>query len=105
MRTLEPGDEIIVTELDHDANVSPWLVVAADHGLTVRIAPLNPSDGTLDHRALEALISARTKVVACTLASNALGSIPDVRRVPAAAHAVGALLWVDGVHLAPPTGA
>jgi len=100
-RTLEPGDEIIVTELDHDANVAPWLLVAADHGLTVRTAALDPRDGTLDEDALEALISPRTRVVACTLASNALGSITDIRRVAAAAHTVGALVWVDGVHLGP----
>jgi cysteine desulfurase family protein (TIGR01976 family) len=100
-RTLVPGDEIIVTELDHDANVSPWLLVAADHNLTVRTAPLDPSDATLDLAALEALISRRTRVVACTLASNAVGSVTDVRRVAAAAHSVGALVWVDGVHLAP----
>ena len=100
-RTLEPGDEIIVTELDHDANVAPWLLVARDHGLIVRTAPLQPRDGTLNEGALEALISPRTRVVACTLASNALGSVTDIARVAAAAHTVGALLWVDAVHLAP----
>ena len=100
-RTLEPGDEVIVTELDHDANVSPWLLVAADRGLVARTAPLHPSDGTLDPEAVEKLISPRTRVVAFTLASNALGSIPDIERLSAAAHAAGALLWVDGVHLAP----
>jgi selenocysteine lyase/cysteine desulfurase len=100
-RTLEPGDEIVVTELDHDANVAPWLLIAAGHGLAVRTAPLDPRDGTLDEPALEALISPRTRVVACTLASNALGSIPDMQTVAAAAHKVGALVWVDGVHLAP----
>ena len=100
-RTLEPGDEVIVTELDHDANVSPWLLVAADRGLVARTAPLEPSDGTLDPEAVEKLISSRTRVVAFTLASNALGSIPDVERLSAAAHAAGALVWVDGVHLAP----
>jgi len=100
-RTLEPGDEIVVTELDHDANVSPWLLVAADHGLTVRTAPLNRLDGTLDETTLERLLSHRTRVVACTLASNALGSIPYIDRVAAAAHNVGALLWIDGVHMAP----
>jgi cysteine desulfurase family protein (TIGR01976 family) len=100
-RTLEPGDEIIVTELDHDANVAPWLLIAADRGLAVRTAPLDPRDGTLDTRALEALISPRTRLVACTLASNALGSVPDIQTVAAAAHKVGALVWVDGVHLAP----
>jgi cysteine desulfurase family protein (TIGR01976 family) len=100
-RTLNPGDEIIVTELDHDANVAPWLRVADDHDLTVRTAPLDPLDGTLDEGALEAYISPRTKVVACTLASNALGTIPDVQRVANAARNAGALLWVDAVHFAP----
>jgi cysteine desulfurase family protein (TIGR01976 family) len=100
-RTLGPGDEIVVTELDHDANVSPWLLVAADRGLTVRTAPINRLDGTLDEAALEGLLGHRTRVVACTLASNALGSIPDIARVAAAAHDAGALLWVDGVHMAP----
>ncbi|HEX5894744.1 MAG TPA: cysteine desulfurase-like protein [Thermoleophilaceae bacterium] len=100
-RTLEPGDEIVVTALDHDANVSPWLVVAGDHELVVRTAPLRPDDVTLDLDALEELINERTRVVAFTLASNAVGSIPDAARVAAAAHAAGALAWADGVHLAP----
>jgi cysteine desulfurase family protein (TIGR01976 family) len=100
-RTLEPGNEIVVTELDHDANVSPWLLVAADRGLVVRTAPLKTSDGTLDETALTGLLSPRTRVVACTLASNAHGSIPDVRRIANAAHEAGALMWVDGVHMAP----
>jgi cysteine desulfurase family protein (TIGR01976 family) len=100
-RTMKPGDEILVTELDHDANVAPWLLVAADRGLTVHTAPLDRRDGTLELDALEALISRRTRVVACTLASNALGSVTDVQRVAAAAHAVDAVVWVDGVHLAP----
>jgi cysteine desulfurase family protein (TIGR01976 family) len=91
----------VVTELDHDANVAPWLLIAADRGLAVRTASLDPRDGTLDEAALEGLVSARTRVVACTLASNALGSVTDIRRVAASAHGVGALLWVDGVHLAP----
>ncbi len=100
-RTLEPGDEIVVTELDHDANVSPWLLVARDHGLTVRTAPIRPDDVTLDHDALEALIGERTRVVAFTLASNAVGSLTDPARIAAAAHAAGALAWADAVHLAP----
>jgi len=119
-RTLEPGDEIVVTALDHDANVSPWLIVAEDHDLVVRIAPLR-MDGltpegdrdraaattprgreiTLDIDALEGVIGERTRVVAFTLASNAVGSIPDAGRIAAAAHAVGALAWADGVHMAP----
>jgi cysteine desulfurase family protein (TIGR01976 family) len=100
-RTLEPQDEIVVTELDHDANVAPWLLLAADLGLTIRTAPLDLRDGTLDEAALERLMSPRTRVVACTLASNALGSIPDIRRVADAAHDIGALLWIDAVHMAP----
>ena len=100
-RTLQPGDEIVVTQLDHDANISPWLLVAADHGLTVRTAPIDTGDVTLDHDALEALIGERTRVVAFTLASNAVGSLTEPARIAAAAHAVGALAWADGVHLAP----
>jgi cysteine desulfurase family protein (TIGR01976 family) len=100
-RTLEPGDEIVVTALDHDANISPWLIVAEDHGLVVRTAPLRADDVTLDHDALEELIGERTRVVAFTLASNAVGSIPDAGRIAEAAHRVGALAWADGVHMAP----
>ena len=100
-RTLEPGDEIVVTALDHDANVSPWLIVAGDHDLVVRTAPLRADDVTLDLEGLEELINERTRVVAFTLASNAVGSIPDAARIAAAAHAAGALAWADGVHLAP----
>jgi cysteine desulfurase family protein (TIGR01976 family) len=100
-RTMSPGDEIVVTALDHDANVSPWLLVAADHDLVVRSAPLRAEDVTLDVDALEELIDERTRVVAFTLASNAVGSIPDAARIAAAAHSAGALAWADGVHLAP----
>ena len=100
-RTLEPGDEIVVTSLDHDANVSPWLLVARDHGLTVRVAPIRTTDVTLDIDALEGMIGDRTAVVAFTLASNAVGSIPDAWRIADAAHRVGALAWADGVHFAP----
>jgi cysteine desulfurase family protein (TIGR01976 family) len=100
-RTLRPGDEIVVTQLDHDANVSPWLLIAADHELVVRHAPIRPEDMTLDHEALEALIGERTRVVAFTLASNAVGSLTDPARIAAAAHEVGALAWADAVHLAP----
>ena len=100
-RTMSPGDEIVVTALDHDANVSPWLVVAADHDLVVRTAPLRVEDMTLDIDALEDLIGERTRVVAFTLASNAVGSIPDAGRIAAAAHGAGALAWADGVHMAP----
>ncbi len=100
-RTLEPGDEVIVTQLDHDANVSPWFRAAEDRGLEVRVAPIDPADGALDLDALEALIGERTRVVAYTLASNALGNVCDSPRIAAAAHRAGALAWADGVHLAP----
>jgi cysteine desulfurase family protein (TIGR01976 family) len=100
-RTLRPGDEIVVTQLDHDANVSPWLLVAGDHDLVVRHAPVRTEDVTLDHDALERLIGERTRVVAFTLASNAVGSLTDPARIAAAAHAAGALAWADAVHLAP----
>ena len=100
-RTLRPGDEIVVTQLDHDANISPWLLLAEDHDLVVRHAPIKAGDVTLDHDALEDLIGDRTRVVAFTLASNAVGSLTDPARIAAAAHAVGALAWADGVHLAP----
>jgi cysteine desulfurase family protein (TIGR01976 family) len=100
-RTLSPGDEIVVTALDHDANVSPWLLVAEDHDLVVRTAPLRVDDVTLDVEVLEGLIGERTRIVAFTLASNAVGSIPDAARIAEAAHAAGALAWADGVHLAP----
>ncbi len=100
-RVLEPGDEILVTELEHDANIAPWLLVARDHGLVVRHAPIRPADGSLDEDALEEALGPRTRVVAFTLASNALGSIPDARRITAAAHEAGALAWADAVHLAP----
>jgi len=99
-RTLAPGDEIVVTELDHDANVAPWLRVAQDHGLVVRVAPVRP-DTTLDVDALESLLGDRTRIVAFTLASNAAGTLTDARRIVDAAHAVGALAWADAVHYAP----
>ena len=100
-RTFAPGDEIVVTDLDHDANVAPWLRVAEDHGLVVRRAPVRTEDATLDHDALEGLLNERTRLVAFTLASNAVGSLTDAPRLVAAAHRVGALAWADAVHLAP----
>jgi cysteine desulfurase family protein (TIGR01976 family) len=99
-RTLAPGDEIVVTDLDHDANVAPWLAVAADHHLVVRSAEIT-DEATLDPDAVAALIGPRTRVVAFTLASNAVGSITDARRIADAAHRAGALAWADAVHFAP----
>ena len=100
-RTLEPGDEIVTTWLDHDANVSPWLLVAQDRGLVVRQLDVVEPDLDLDLDALEGLVNERTRIVAFTLASNAVGTIPDARRVAEIAHRVGALAWADAVHYAP----
>ncbi|MGH2444912.1 MAG: cysteine desulfurase-like protein [Candidatus Limnocylindria bacterium] len=100
-RDLRPGDEIVVTRLDHDANVAPWLAVAEDRGATVRWLELAPDGTTLDLEGLDKALSPRTKVVAIGLASNALGTITDVGRVIEAAHAVGAIAYVDAVHAAP----
>jgi cysteine desulfurase family protein (TIGR01976 family) len=99
-RELKAGDEIVVTKLDHDANVSPWLELARDLDLTVHLVDLR-SDTTLDFDDLESKVSERTRVVAFPLASNAVGTIVDARRVAELAHGVGALAWADAVHYAP----
>jgi cysteine desulfurase family protein (TIGR01976 family) len=100
-RSWGPGDEIIVTELDHHANVAPWQAAARDRGLTVRTARLIRETGELDFSDFERLVSARTKLVAIGAASNALGTITDVRRAGDLVHAAGGLLFVDAVHYAP----
>ncbi|HEX5470198.1 MAG TPA: cysteine desulfurase-like protein [Gaiellaceae bacterium] len=100
-RELRAGDEILVTRLDHDANVSPWLELAHDLDLVVRRADLREEDCTLDLADLERQLSDRTRVVAFPWASNAVGSVTDVRRVAELAHETGALAWVDAVHYAP----
>ena len=100
-RDLAPGDEVVVTRLDHDANVAPWLAMAEDRGLAVRWIELAADGATLDLDSLDAVLSPRTRLVAVGLASNALGTVTDVGRVIEAAHAVGALTYVDAVHAAP----
>jgi cysteine desulfurase family protein (TIGR01976 family) len=100
-RTFEPGDEIVTTWLDHDANVSPWLLVAKDRGLVVHQVDVVEPERDLDYDQLERLINERTRVVAFTLASNAVGTMPDAGRVAQLAHQVGALAWADAVHYAP----
>ena len=100
-RTWQPGDEIVVTRLDHDANVAPWLAVAEDRELTVRWVDLAEDGTALDLDGLQAALSERTRLVAVGLASNALGTVTDVGRVVEAAHAAGALVYVDAVHAAP----
>ncbi|GLV58940.1 cysteine desulfurase-like protein [Dictyobacter sp. S3.2.2.5] len=100
-RLLEPGDELVVTRLDHDANIAPWLLIAEDRGCQVRWVDFHPEDCTLDMQALEEAISPRTKLVAVGYASNAVGTINDVRRAAQLAHSVGALCFVDAVQYAP----
>jgi cysteine desulfurase family protein (TIGR01976 family) len=100
-RTLAPGDEIVVTQLDHEGNVSPWLLLAEDRGVEVQVVGMRAEDGTLRLDELEAAVGERTRVVAFTLASNAIGTVPDARRIVDVAHAAGALAWADGVHAAP----
>jgi cysteine desulfurase family protein (TIGR01976 family) len=99
-RELEAGDEILVTRLDHDANVSPWLELAYDKGLVVRFVDIE-ADCSLDLADLERQLSDRTRVVAFPLASNAVGTVPDAPRIAALAHEAGALAWADAVHFAP----
>jgi cysteine desulfurase family protein (TIGR01976 family) len=99
-RTLRPGDEIVHTALDHDANVSPWLEIAHDMDITVRVAGLT-EELELDYDDLARQLSDRTRVVAFPLAANSVGTAPDVRRVVDLAHSVGALAWGDAVHYAP----
>jgi cysteine desulfurase family protein (TIGR01976 family) len=99
--TFAAGDEIVVTTLDHEANVSPWRAVAADRGLVVRTVDIHPEDGTLDLESLDAALGARTRLVAFGYASNALGTINPVNEIVRRAHAVGALTFVDAVHYAP----
>jgi len=99
--TFRPGDEIVVTTLDHEANVSPWRAVAADRDLTVRTVDIRPDDVTLDLDSLDRALGKRTRLVAVGYASNAVGTINPVAEIVERAHAVGALTYIDAVHLAP----
>jgi len=100
-RTWQPGDEIIVTWLDHDGNIAPWLLAAEDRGVKVRWLDINPADGTLRYDLLPGLLNENTRLLAITWASNALGSITQMQRVVPLAHAAGALVYVDAVHYTP----
>jgi cysteine desulfurase family protein (TIGR01976 family) len=100
-RTLGPGDEIVCTRLDHDANVAPWLIAAERAGVTVRFADPEAETLELPASAVEAVLSDRTRWVAVTAASNAVGTVPDLPGIVAAAHAAGARVYVDAVHAAP----
>ncbi|WP_326950281.1 cysteine desulfurase-like protein [Amycolatopsis sp. NBC_01307] len=96
-----PGDEVVVTRLDHDANIRPWVQAAEAVGATVRWADFDPATGVLATDAVASLLSERTRLVAVTAASNLLGTRPDVPAIAAAVHDAGALLYLDGVHLTP----
>ncbi len=97
-RDWRAGDEVVVTRLDHDANVRPWVHAAERAGATVRWAEFDPATAELTADAVKAVLSDRTRVVAVTAASNLLGTMPDLPAISAAAHAAGALVFVDGVH-------
>jgi cysteine desulfurase family protein (TIGR01976 family) len=99
-REWEEGDSLLVTKLDHDANVSPWLELAHDKGLEVRFVDIG-DDTTLDLDDLERLLDGRTRVVAFPVASNAVGTLTDVQRIVRLAHDAGALAWADAVHYGP----
>jgi cysteine desulfurase family protein (TIGR01976 family) len=100
-RDWKPGDEVVVTRLDHDANVSPWVLAAADRGATVRWLDFDPADCTWSVEELRTLVCEKTRLVAVGWASNSVGTVNDVAGAADAAHAAGALLYVDAVHFAP----
>src|SRR4029079_1346814 len=95
--TMAPGDEIVVTILDHEGNVGPWKAIAADRGLVVRTVEIREADITLDLDGLDAVLGPRTKLVAVGWASNAVGTINPVADIVRRAHAVGAWTYLDAV--------
>ena len=100
-RRLRPGDEILVTRLDHDANITPWVMVAEERGCTVRWVDFSPEDGTLNMDDLQAALDSGPRLVAVGYASNALGTINPVKKIVEMAHEVGAWVYVDAVQYAP----
>lgn len=100
-RNWGPGDEVVVTELDHHANVDPWRALERERGVTVRSVPMDPSAGTLELGALSRALGPRTRLLAIGAASNALGTINDIPAAVDLAHAKGALAFVDAVHYTP----
>jgi cysteine desulfurase family protein (TIGR01976 family) len=100
-RLLSPGDEIVVTHLDHDANIAPWLLLARDTGAVIRWVEIHPEDCTLDMASFGAQLNRKTKIVAVGYASNAVGTINDVKTIVEMARTVGALAYIDAVQYAP----
>ncbi len=103
-RSWSPGDEVVVTRLDHDANIRPWVQAAERAGATVRWADFDPATGELAPEAVGALLSDRTRLVAVTAASNLIGTRPDLPAIADLVHGTPALLYVDGVHYTPHAG-
>ena len=99
--TWEPGDAIVVTSLDHDANFTPWVRAAADAGVEVRIAEFDPATGELDPSAVSRLLDDKVRLVAVCVASNAIGTVVDVEEITTMAHEIGALVYLDAVHAGP----
>ena len=99
----QEGDEIVVSRLDHDSNIRPWIQAAEAVGATVRWAEFDPKTSELEVAAVEAVLSPKTKLVAVTGAGNTIGTRPDLKSIGTAVHKVGALFFVDGVHLTPHT--
>ena len=100
-KTWKPGDEIVVSRLDHDSNIRPWIQAAEAVGATVRWAEFDVTTSELTVAAVESVLSSKTKLVAVTGAGNTIGTRPDLKAIGAAVHKVGALFYVDGVHLTP----
>src|SRR5262249_4471477 len=100
-KTLRPSDEIVVTRMDHDANVTPWILAARAAGVGIRMIDIKPEDCTLDFDEHCGLINERTRLIAVGCASNAVGTLNDVPRLVRAARAVGAKVFLDAVHYAP----
>jgi len=100
-KTWKPGDEIVVSRLDHDSNIRPWIQAAEGVGVTVRWAEFDVATSELTVAAVESVLSSKTKLVAITGAGNTIGTRPDLKAIGAAVHKVGALFYVDGVHLTP----
>jgi cysteine desulfurase family protein (TIGR01976 family) len=101
VRTFNPGDEIVVTRLDHDANITPWVMAAEDRGCTVRWVDFHPEDGTLNMDEMQAAIQRHPRLVAVGYASNALGTINPVAKIIQMAHEAGSLVYIDAVQYAP----
>ena len=100
-RTWQPGDEIVVTRLDHDANITPWVMAAEDRGCIVRWVDFHPEDGTLDLESFQKALEGRPRLAAFGYASNALGTINPVAKLVRMAHDAGAWVYVDAVQYAP----